>query len=191
MGKRSTFQRRKQDRYLTFDRRAGQALAPHLTFGCRFWEPCAGRGDLVDQLQSYGAQCVVATDIQPEGAGIFRSDALQATREDVDSTGVTHIITNPPWTRDILHQMIWQFMHMRPTWLLFDADWPHTIQDDLARRQGLKTVPELMAHCVRIVSVGRLCWIEGTNQTGKDNCAWYLFDARHTGSTEFIPRQAA
>lgn len=74
--------------------------------------------------------------------------------------------------------MIDHFAAMRPTWLLFDAGWIHT-------RQSTPYLP----HLHRIVSVGRLIWIEGTTMTGKDDCAWHLFDARHTTKTiEFIGR---
>ncbi|MEW2911432.1 class I SAM-dependent methyltransferase [Leisingera sp. JC11] len=179
MGKRSNFKRRPQDKYRTFDMRAAAALAPHLRWGCRFWEPCAGAADLVRGLQSFGAECVVATDISPECEGVYRLDALAATAADVDATGVTDIITNPVWSRALLHAMIMHFSAMRPTWLLFDADWMHT-------RQAAPYLP----HLRKIVSVGRLIWIEGTNQTGKDNCAWYLFDQRGTGPIEFIGRAA-
>lgn len=34
----------------------------------------------------------------------------------------------------------------------------------------------LAACCEKIVSVGRVSW-EGNGIKGKDNCAWYLFDA--------------
>jgi hypothetical protein len=34
----------------------------------------------------------------------------------------------------------------------------------------------LITYCSKIVSVGRVKWIEGSKNTGKDNCAWYLFD---------------
>lgn len=51
------------------------------------------------------------------------------------------------------------------TWLLFDADWVHT-------RQAIPYLPRLK----KIVSVGRLIWIPGTKMTGKDNCAWHLFE---------------
>jgi hypothetical protein len=180
VGKRSSFPRRRQDKYLTFDRRAGATLAPHLAWGCRFWEPCAAAGHLVHQIEGYGAQCLVASDIEPGAEGVFRVDALKATRADILSTGATHIITNPPWTREILHAMILHFSSVLPTWLLFDADWVHTAQAALY-------LPRLQ----KIVSVGRLCWIEGTNQTGKDNVSWHLFDARHSGPTEFVGRLAA
>lgn len=178
MGKRSNFKRRPQDKYHSFDPRAAATLAPHLRCGCKFWEPCAGAGDLVRGLEGWGAHCVAATDITPEAEGIYRLDALTTTQEDVASTGATDIITNPVWTRPILHEMIVHFSAILPTWLLFDADWIHTQQS--ARYQPL---------LAKVVSVGRLIWIEGTTTSGKDNCAWYCFDARQTGPTEIVGRQ--
>lgn len=177
MGKRSNFKRRPQDKYRTFDPRAASALAPHLPWGVRFWEPCAGAGDLVRGIQAFGPECVAATDISPECEGIYRLDALTVTGADVAATGATHIITNPVWSRPILHQMIRQFSSMLPTWLLFDADWIHT-------KQAVPYLPALR----KVVSVGRLIWIEGTSTSGKDNCAWHLFDARGGGPIEFIGR---
>lgn len=180
MGKRSNFPRRDKDKYRTFDPRAAAALAPHLPWGCRFWEPCAGAGDLVRNLQAYGPECVVATDIAPEVEGVFRLDALTVSAADVATTGATHIITNPVWSRPLMHRMIQHFSAIRPTWLLFDADWIHT-------RQAIPYLPYLR----KVVSVGRLIWIEDTHQSGKDNCAWYLFDRRGTGPIEFVGRAAA
>jgi len=177
MGKRSNFKRRPHDKYRTFDLRAAAALAPHLSWGVRFWEPCAAAGDLVRGIQAFGHECVAATDIAPECEGVYRLDALTASKEDVDTTGATHIITNPVWTRPILHQMITHFSAIRPTWLLFDADWLHT-------KQSAQYTPLLR----KVVSVGRLIWIEGTTTSGKDNCAWHLFDARGSGPIEFIGR---
>ena len=45
-----------------------------------------------------------------------------------------------------------------------------------------------MTYCSKIVSVGRVKWIEGSKGVGKDNCAWYLFDAMKRGPTEFYGR---
>jgi hypothetical protein len=81
--------------------------------------------------------------------------------------------------------MIEHFSAMRPTWLLFDADWMHTLQS-----------APYMKWCRKIVSVGRVKWIPDSTMTGKDNCAWYLFDqssirgfSQETyGPTEFIGR---
>jgi hypothetical protein len=58
--------------------------------------------------------------------------------------------------------------------LLFDADWMHTKQ----------SVP-YMKMCSKIVSVGRIKWFG--NMTGKDNCAWYLFEHR-ARETKFYGR---
>ena len=86
------------------------------------------------------------------------------------------IITNPPWERKLLHPMIEQFSDLRPTWLLFDADWVHT-------KQAIPFMPRLR----KIVSVGRVKWFDKT--AGKDNACWYLFD-RHdeTYATRFYGR---
>jgi hypothetical protein len=177
MGKRSNFTRRPQDKYLTWHPKAVDALAPHLPVQCKFWEPCAGAGHLVDGLQSHGAECVVASDITPDAEGIYRVDAMGVTFEDINTTPATHIITNPVWSRDLLHQMIIHFSDMRPTWLLFDADWIHTVQ-----------AAPYLTRLVRVLSVGRMRWIEGSPHTGKDNVAWYLFDVRHCGPIEFVGR---
>jgi hypothetical protein len=91
--------------------------------------------------------------------------------------GANCIITNPPWDRKILHPMIEHFSAMRPTWLLFDADWMHT-------KQSAPFMPYLR----KIVSVGRVKWIPDSKMTGKDNCAWYLFDQNGQGSTQFYGR---
>ena len=61
--------------------------------------------------------------------------------------------------------MIEHLAKQKPTWLLFDADWMHTKQSR----------PYLLA-LHKIISVGRIKWFGDT--TGKDNCAWYLFDAQ-------------
>jgi hypothetical protein len=105
------------------------------------------------------------------------ADALDVTAAAVDMAGADYIITNPPWGRSILHPMIMHFSAMRPTWLLFDADWMHT-------RQAAPFMPWLR----KIVSVGRVKWIPDSKMTGKDNSAWYLFDQNGAGQTEFYGR---
>ncbi|GAA4218489.1 hypothetical protein GGQ68_002481 [Sagittula marina] len=158
-----------QDRYLTFDQRATPPLRHFISPAIVFWEPCAGAYDLAAQIEAMGPRCVVASDITPGDERVFRVDALTVTREDLDSTGATHIISNTPWSRSILHRMITHFASMRPTWLLFDADWWMT-----------KQAAPFLPMCQHIVAVGRLRWIPDTTQDGTTDCAWYLFDARHS-----------
>ena len=78
------------------------------------------------------------------------------------------------------HPLIDALPRLAPTWLLFDADWMHTRQS-----------APLMHYCRKIVSVGRVKWIPGSKMTGKDNCAWYLFEQTNdwrTPVTEFYGR---
>lgn len=185
MGKRSNFERVEKDFYRTIDPRAVAALAPHLPAGSRYIEPCAGLGDIVTQLDSLGHRCVWASDNNidlamsgemPDWVKTCDAFSIQFDRRDIVDK-YDFILTNPPWSRPVLHRMIDLFSQFKPTWLLFDADWAHTLQSN-----------PYMPKCVKIVSVGRLIWIPGTNTSGKDNCAWYLFDARHNGPTEFVGR---
>lgn len=178
MGKRSDFERIDKDFYRTIDPRAVAALAPHLPPRSIIAEPCVGVGDLADALEQYGHDVPWRTDLS-DG-----TDALE-----IDDFGpIDMVVTNPPWSRPILHRLIDHLSGLAPTWLLFDAEWAHTEQRIMAKKYGVKTAPELMQRCVKIVSVGRLIWIPGTKMQGKDSCCWYLFDANHTGGTEFVGR---
>lgn len=172
MGKRSNFERRERDFYPT-PPEAVSPLLPYLKPRTRFIEPCAGAGDLINHLSAHGHICVAAWDLEPQRAGIERCDALEGI-----ASGADCIITNTPWERDILHAMIVRFSEQLPTWLLFDADWAHTIQ-------AVPYLPRLR----RIVAVGRVKWIPDSKFTGKDNCCWHLFDARHQDNVQFTGRR--
>ena len=155
MGKRSDFERRPMDDYAT-PVKAVAPLKPFLGSVKRFAEPCSGDGALIAHLEACGLSCAFSGDLR---RGF---DALQITKWDVE--GCDAIITNPPWTRSLLHPMIDRFRRLKPTWLLFDADWMHT-----------KQASPYLPYCSDIVSVGRLKWIEGSKYSGKDNVAWFRF----------------
>lgn len=137
-------------------------LAPESTFAA----PCVGAGDLATHLQSAGHVCVFASDIEPR----CEAPAIDALSPDAErflrAVNPEYVIENPPWDRKILHPMIERFSSIAPTWLLIDADWMHTRQS-----------APYMKLCRQIVSVGRFKWIPDSKMTGKDNAAWYLFDA--------------
>lgn len=180
MGKRSHghFVRRKNDRYLTpFD--PVSDLKPHLPGRFRFAEPCAANGQLVDYLRAIGGSCLEALDINPGRCDVMHGDALRWTPRMRVLRPLDYIISNPPWTREILHRMIRWFSWIAPTWLLFDADWVHT-----------KQAAPYLPWCRKIVSVGRVKWMAGSKNTGKDNAAWHFFDRHQPGPTEFIGRAA-
>lgn len=165
MGKRSDFERNKMDFYATPEK-AVRPLLPHLPSQAWYCEPCAGEGDLIGHLQGAGHKCMSAFDA---ALGPFRRhDAAWIVEEDLN--GADYIITNPPWDRPVLHQIIERCALLRPTWLLFDSDWAFTKQ----------AAPHLEI-CQKIVAVGRVQWIAGSKNTGMDNCCWYLFDASKAG----------
>ena len=95
MGKRSHFERREADFYPT-PRAAVVPLIPHLRGIRNFAEPCAGDGALVRHLEECGLNCIYAGDIRND------QDALA-----LDSYGVVDaIITNPPYTRELMHSLM-------------------------------------------------------------------------------------
>lgn len=176
MGKRSDFDRIPRDFYPT-PLEAVLPLIQHLPDNFSFVEPCAGAGDLVRHLRSPDRCCVWSFDISPQHEDVKPFDAFQMRLFGWGPPDL--IITNPPWDRKILHPMIEWFSGQRPTWLLFDADWMHT-------KQAAPFMPWLR----KVVSVGRVKWIPDSKMTGKDNCAWYLFDQKSEGQAVFVGRAA-
>ncbi len=177
MAKRSDgdFERIPNDLYRTWDPRAVRALLPHLAPHTRFVEPCAGAGDLIDQLVNAGHECVAAYDIAPLRGDILQGDAT--TLRWRTSSGFW--VSNPPWTRDIMHAIIKNLCVQAPCWLLFDADWLFT-----------KQATPYLIYLRKVVAVGRLRWIPDSDADGKDNVAWFSFDGtRPHGPIEFVGRQ--
>jgi hypothetical protein len=134
VGKRSNFDRVPRDFYPT-PYAAVPPLIPFLRGVRTFAEPCCGDGALVRHLESFRLRCVYAGDIATG------QDALALdTYGDADV-----IITNPPYTRELMHRLIAHFREIAPTWLLLPADWMHN-------RHAAPFLPS----CTDIVSVGRL-----------------------------------
>ena len=172
MSKRSNFKKIEKDAYQTIDGRSVTPLLPHIEGVRAYAEPCAADGFLIEHFEQQAPwmECTYSNDIDWfDGEDAIVGTQLEAARE-----RYSHIITNPPWTRKVMHPMLWRFMSIAPTWCLFDADWAHT-----------KQARELIKHCVKIVSLGRLRWIPDTTMSGKDNCAFYLFDKDHDYGPRF------
>jgi hypothetical protein len=108
------------------------------------------------------------------GAHDFPDDA-RSHRYDVEPEAL--FISNPPfWGRPPdLHPLIVNLSDQAPTWLLMPGDW-------LFNRSSAPLMPRLR----RIVAIGRVKWIEGSPFTGKDNCAWMLFDRPADERTEIV-----
>ena len=173
MGKRSEFARVERDFYPTpLD--AVKPLLPHLERGSVFYEPCAGNGILIKHLESAGHYCCGSSDIEPQENNIKKLDVF-LLREGRGKM----FITNPPWTRKILHPLISHLLTIgQSCWLLFDSDWVHT-------QQSIPFLPQLK----KIVSVGRVKWIPNSPSVGKDNCAWHLFSSMISDEILFVGRK--
>lgn len=178
MSKRSDYPRRDRDYYPT-PLEAAEPLIPHLPLSFNYVEPCAGDGRLVNHLEDLTdgqANCVSCYDIEPQVDWVDKSDCFNHSWPGyVDGT---FCITNPPWERKFLHDFIGHHVQFARTWVLFDANWMFTKQ----------AIPYL-TFCEKIISVGRVKWIEGSKHTAKDDCAWYLFNAfKGDKPTEFYGR---
>lgn len=136
-------------------------LLPHLKPKTRYAEPCCGDMSLIRHLNKHGHRCYWASDIEQRcQEQECEHDALMLTTP-LKKAGM--IITNTPWSRDILHPMIEHFRNLAPTWLLFDTDWAFTKQSS-----------PYMPYCHKIVAIGRVKWFPETKSVGKDNCAWVV-----------------
>lgn len=168
MGKRSKFERIPRDLYPT-PRDAVAPLIPFLKDVKRFAEPCCGGGDLVRHLESFGLRCGYQGDMHKGRNALART-----------SYGRTEaIITNPPHTRALMHELIEHFQEIAPTWLLIDLDW-------VANLQAVPYLP----HCSDIVIIGRVKWFANSEYVGKENYAWYRFDSSRRGATRIHNRRA-
>jgi hypothetical protein len=151
--------------------------AARIRGGVRFDDPCAGDGALAEHLGAAGHSLALASDIHPMADGIAEMDALSLRRCSGDV-----FITNPPWPEPARRgeptlAILIHLSGLAPTWLLLPADFAHNVY--FGRVEGW---------CRKIVSVGRVKWIQSTPHVGKDNAAWYLFDAAYSGPTLFHGR---
>ncbi len=182
MGKRSEFERNPRDFYET-PYAAAVPVIEHLDPLGKYAEVCAGNFLLCYHLIYNGLEVAHASDIKPTDPRVTKIDALKLTAKMLQ--GCTHIITNPPWEKrpdkgEIFNHIMRHLLSIfaGEIWVLLDADYLHTVQAN-----------EFKKYCVKVVSVGRVKWIPGSKNTGKDNCAWYCFKRGHQGGTKFVWRQ--
>lgn len=166
MGKRSDFAKIPKDKYYTWDARAYVPMRSIFRKIETFIEPCAGGGDMIAHLERIGPRCVYACDIEPTDAET--TPIVKLSYEQI-KPGILqkadYIITNPPWTRSIMHPFIEWCIHSRlPAWLLIDTNWASS-----------KQARPLLAYCSDIVPTPRLKWIPDSKDSAKDDTAWYRF----------------
>lgn len=174
-------------------------LTHHLSEWDSFIEPCVGDGRLAAHLEGLGYPCIACNDLLPlidstEYPNLPTPTALDVT----DFTNVESMlariggaacdnwvfITNPPWPDRTgrgtpVTSMLDAMLHWGPVWLLLAADFAHN-----------KYAKPYLPKCRKIVSVGRVKWIEDSKHKGVDNAAWFLFDedSKQEGPV-FYPRE--
>lgn len=186
IGKRSQFLRQARDLYKT-PREPILLLSPFLRDVESYAEPFVGDGAIVRTLSELGHELAYASDIQPEGEATRYAevrDALTLTKADL--RGASHVISNPPWPMprrrgEPTVSFIRHLCRLAPTWLLLPADFAHNAY----------AADLIMLQCDMIVSVGRVKWIADSDQSGKENTAWFRFrdDLCLGGVPGFIPLQ--
>ena len=159
-------------------------LIPYLPPRARYGEPCAGDGALIRHLSDLwpGGRPIWASDIQPDGPGIDEMAVSEIRPQVCDEVDLW--ITNPPWPKtgqngDPAISIIRHLAKIAPTWALLP--W------DFAANAYFGRLAEM---CSEIVPIGRVSWL-GNGTPGKDNCAWFRFDACNRFPTVIRARGAA
>lgn len=193
MGKYSEFDRETRDYYPT-PIRAVEYLIQHLKKEEnyeleRYIEPCVGDGRLVSHISdvsmvknfsssknSYSPPvCVYASDIEPQVDDlpttlVYSHDAVNFNWDhSIDSFNATAFVTNPPWlntagSKHLLNSIIKKLSSHLPTWLLLNGNYAWNLKSATC-----------MSMCTDVVPVGRVKWIEDSDNTGKEDCAWFRF----------------
>lgn len=181
MSKRSDFEKNPRDYYRTFDRRAGDALAPFIQDVKYFAEPFCGAGDLTHQLQeNHGKICMWKSDLEPQpdlsyGVNCKVMDFRDVWHEQIQFCEV--MITNPPFTREVFHDAIEHFTGILniDCWWLMSSDW-------LFNKGSAKMIDKYVTD---VVAIGRMKWIPNSKMSGKDNMIWLKTSIEKDGPTRF------
>lgn len=172
MGKRSDFEHREHDSYPT-PYVAMLPLLAHLANVYTFAEPCCGAGFLIEHLERHRLRCVLRADIvQSSVETQLLRDARKLSAGDL-SNKPDAFITNPPWTRAVLHEIIDNLKWLAPTWLLLDSDW-------LFNKGSAEYLPD----ATDIVPIGRVKWMPDSEHSSMDNACWVRF----VGGYDKLPR---
>jgi len=172
MSKRSNFDKVPRDFYPTTDPKAVPTKLVEFIRGKSYAEPCYGNGDLEDLLMDV-ATCKWRSDVRETVSSSKVMDALEVTKEDLE--GIDLIVTNPPFSKDVLLPLIDHFVNLKPTWLLLPAGYMNNIY-----------FGPYMKRCSRVVSIGRIKWFKDSKHTSTDDFCWYFWTKGATTDTRTI-----
>jgi hypothetical protein len=175
MGKRSNYENDKpKDFWPTIDPNVTPQPFIDMIRGRTYAEPCYGEGDLEDLLMEI-AHCKWRSDIRETVGSSKVMDATDLTKEMLKECDM--IITNPPFSWNLLKPLLDHLPTLKPTWFLLPANVMHN------KRMG-----PYMSNCAWVISVGRLYWMDNKIR-GVDDFAWFRFHNEKWGSgTRFVGR---
>jgi len=172
VSKYSDYNKIPKDYYPTTDPKAVPTKLVEFIRGKTYAEPCYGNGDLEGLLTDVAA-CKWRSDIRETVGSSKVLDALEVTKEDLEGTDL--IVTNPPFSKDVLLPLIDHFVSLKPTWLLLPAGYMNNIY-----------FGPYMKRCSRVVSIGRIKWFRDSKHTSTDDFCWYFWKKGATTDTRTI-----
>jgi hypothetical protein len=163
----SGYKRKELDRYQT-PAWVTATLMPHIPDlrERRIWEPAAGSGQMVRELQKHCPD-VHGSDIE---AGI---DFLDQTNH----LGADVIVSNPPYT--LAREFIEHALRLTKPQLGLVAMLLRADYDSAATRQHLFSGCRIFAK--KLVLTKRIVWFDGPGAAPSFNHAWYVWDWTHEG----------
>lgn len=153
---------------------ATKALLDRESFHGKIWEPCAGNGDMVRPIaEKYGRSNVIASDIVERDFRLdFVGDIFDNSR---NSEFTDHLITNPPYGRDIDRLVL---AGLRQTKYKMALLLRLAFMESERRYNTLFSNPETRPKRVHVFSE-RITFYPGgvrTAGSGTTAYAWFVFD---------------
>lgn len=143
--------RQSKDSLERYDTRAWMTLALLRHSGpfhnWTIYEPCAGRGAMVDVFRRNGAH-VIAHDIEPRRDDIGQADSLASTQVWPHSTAPDLVATNPPFSRATDLYRLWMKTRIPMLAMLLRLNWLERVQSrsDVEDPSSLIVLPRMRGY---------------------------------------------
>ena len=173
-----SYERQRNDYYPT-PIWVSQFLLENVRLRGSVWEPCGGQGAMAKVIADAGYR-VVASDLVAYDNPVFPIDAGVDARQAPLPRGVRAIVTNPPYDRYLLPQLVDHWLGLlKPVGgqlcLLLRVLWGEC-------KRGQERTTQHRAYAGKLKTPRRIQWYEGTamdkGQTSQEEHAWFLWDWR-------------
>jgi hypothetical protein len=149
-----------------------EALLRRVSLPNGIWEPCCGNGAMAQVLEAHGHR-VVGTDLMDRGYGEAGRDFLDETRL---PDGVTAIVTNPPYGRNLYKFVDHALELTRPVGgmvaMLVNIQWQTGAENSKRLR--------MPAFDASVILTKRIVWFPGADgrpaKQPQENHCWLVWD---------------